>query len=248
MYPICSDWQVRSTRKIRACRALASIGRSDRKSARPGGPTECGLSIFDTVLHIPAEPRSFGAPRALTRVILPLTAQPGLRLGVAGICAAAMALACLALAFVLAGAADDPLSKYALAAVFAVAAVIPAAIATTALRDVVADRPTLIVDAEGLRDTRLGDRIGWNAVSAAAIVGTANGIAAVRLTLAVESAPMYNPCRIGGWSVEWRRRRCDRLVAVSLLDKRPHDLAHTIVILAGRHGATISRDTTPRWP
>ena len=209
---------------------------------------ECGVSIFDTVLHIPAELRPFVAPRALTRVTLPLTARPGLRFVVAGTGAAAMSLACLALAFVLARAPGDPLSKYALVAVFAIAAVIPAAIAATALRDALADRPILTLDAEGLRDTRLGDRIAWNAVKAAAIVGTADGIAAVRLTLAVESAPRYNPFRIGGWSVEWQRRRRDRLVALSLLDKRAHDLAYTIVTLAGRHGATISADTMPSWP
>ncbi len=206
------------------------------------------MTIFDTTLHIPAEPRPFVAPRALTRVTLPLTARPGLRFALAGIGAAAMSLACLALAFVLARAVGDPVSKYALAAVFAVAALIPAAIAATALRDILVERPVLVLDAEQLCDTRLGERIAWRDVSTAAIVGAPNGIAAVRLTLALETVPNYNPFRIGGWSVEWRRRRRDRIVALSLLDRRPHDLAHTIVTLAGRHGATISAETTPPWP
>ena len=207
------------------------------------------MSIFDTILHIPAEQRPFVPPRALTRVTLPLTARPGLRFAVAAFGAVMMALACLALAYVLAGAAGDGLSKYALALVFALAALIPGAVAATAVRDALTARAVLIVDADGVRDARLGDgRIAWDEVSAAAIVGAANGIAAVRLTLAVERAPRYNPFRIGGWSVEWGRRRRDRLVALSLLDRRPHDLAHTIVTLAGRHGAAIEREPPLLWP
>ena len=207
------------------------------------------MSIFDTTLHIPAEQRPFVPPRTLTRVTLPLIAQPGLRFAVAAVGAVAVSLACLALAFVLGGAGDDGLSKYALAAVFVVAAMVPAAVAATAVRDALSARPVLTLDAEGMRDTRLGTgRIAWDDVSEAAIVGAANGIAAVRLTLAVDCAPRYNPFRIGGWSVEWSRRRRDRLVALSLLDQRPHDLAHTIVMLAGRHGAVVERGATLLWP
>ena len=207
------------------------------------------MSIFDTILHIPAEQRPFVPPRTLTRVTLPLTARPGLRFAVAALCAVAVALACLALAYVLAGANGDALSSYALAAVFVVAALIPAGVAATAVRDALALRPVLTVDAQGLRDTRLGeDHIAWAEVSAVSIVGTANGIAAVRLTLFIEGAPRYNPVRIGGWSVEWSRRRRDRLVAVSLLDRRPHDLAHTIVMLAGRGGAAVAHEAPLLWP
>lgn len=200
------------------------------------------MSIFDTIVHIPAEQRPFVPPRALTRVTLPLTARPGLRFVVAAVGAAAVSLACLALAVVLAGADGDGFSKYASAAVFAGAALIPAAVTATAVRDALSMRPVLTVDAEGLRDTRIDDaHIAWSDVSAAAIVDTVNGISAVRLTFAEERAPRYNPFRIGGWSVEWSRRRRDRLVALSLLNRRPHDLAHTIVMLAGRHGAEIEQ-------
>ncbi len=207
------------------------------------------MTIFDTILHIPAEQRPFVPPRMLTRVTLPLKARLGLRFAVAAFCAVAVSLACLALAYVLAGANGDALSSCALAALFVVAALIPAGVAATALRDALAMRPVLTVDAEGMCDTRLGEgRIAWDEVSAVAIVGTANGIAAVRLTLAVEGAPRYNPFRIGGWSVEWSRRRRDRLVALSLLDVRPHDLAHTIVMLAGRGGAAVAQEAPLLWP
>ena len=182
-------------------------------------------------------------PRALTRVTLPLVARPGLRFAIAALGAVGMSLACLVLAFVLAEAEGDTPSKYAIAIVFVAAALIPAAVAATALRDVLPGRAVLTVDADGVRDTRLGEGlIAWDAVCAAEIVAAVNGIAAVRLTLAVEGGPRYNPFRIGGWSVEWARRRRDRLVALSLLDRRPHDLAHTIVTLAGRHGAVVERE------
>lgn len=206
------------------------------------------MSIFDTFLHIPAEQRPFVPQRTLTRVALPLTARPGLRFAVAAFGAVAVSLACLALAYVLAGADGETLSSYALATVFVVAALIPAGVAATALRDGLATRPVLTVDHEGMRDTRLGGgRIAWAEVSAVSIVGSVNGIAAVRLTLAVEGAPRYNPFRIGGWNVEWSRRRRDRLIALSLLDRRPHDLAYTIVMLAGRGGAAIASETPLPW-
>ena len=207
------------------------------------------MSIFDTILHIPAEQRPFVPPQALTRVTLPLTARFSLRFAVAVLGAVAVSLACLALAVVLAGADGDAPSRAALAAVFAVAALIPAGVAATAVADAVCARPVLTLDSEGMLDTRLHEgRIAWREVSAAAIVGSVNGIAAVRLTLAAERAPRYNPFRIGGWTVEWRRRRRDRLVALSLLDRRPHDLAHTIVMLAARHGVTIEQDPPLLWP
>lgn len=195
------------------------------------------MSIFDRVLHIPAEPRPFVEPRALTRVTLPLRARPGGRFAVALVAAIAVAVACLWLAIVLAGAVDEGLVKYCLAATFAVAALVPAGVAVTAMRDWLA---VLTVDGSGLRDTRFaGETIAWSDVAAAAIVGATNGIAAVRLTLRADRAPRYNPFRIGGWSAEWRHRRRERIVALTLLDRRAHDLAHSIVILAGRHGATV---------
>ena len=207
------------------------------------------MSIFDTILHIPAEQRPFVPPRTLTRVTLPLTARIGLRFAVAALGAVAVSLACVALAVVLAGADGDAPSRAALAAVFAVAALIPAGVAATAVVDAFSARAVLTLDSEGMLDTRLAEgRIGWSEVSAAAIVGSVNGIAAVRLTLAAEGAPRYNPFRIGGWSVEWSRRRRDRLVALSLLDRRPHDLAHTIVMLSARHGATIEAEAPTPWP
>lgn len=207
------------------------------------------MSIFDTTLHIPAEQRPFVPPRSLTRVKLPLVARLGLRFAVAALGAVGMALACFVLAFVLAGADGDLPSRFGLAAVFACAAMIPAAVAATALRDALQGRAVLTVGADGVRDTRLGEGlIAWDDVRSAEIVGAANGIAAVRLTLAAERAPRYNPFRIGGWSVEWGHRRRDRLVALSLLDRRPHDLAHTIITLAGRHGAEIERETPLALP
>lgn len=240
MYSLCSGWQARSERKIRRVRALPAIGRA------AGGAR---LSIFDTVLHIPAEQRPFVPPRTLTRVTLPLTARLGLRFAVAVLGSVVVSLACVALAVVLAGADGDALSRVALAAVFAVAALVPAGVATTAIVDALSQRPVLTLDPEGMLDTRMHEgRIAWHEISAAAIVGSVNGIAAVRLTLAAERAPRYNPFRIGGWTVEWRRRRCDRLVALSLLDQRPHDLAQTIVMLAARHGVTIEQDPPLLWP
>ncbi len=207
------------------------------------------MSIFDTILHIPAEQRPFVPPRTLTRVTLPLTARLGLRFAVAVLGAVAVSLACVALAVVLAGADGDAPSRVALAAVFAIAALIPAGVAATAVGDALSARLVLTLDSEGMLDTRLHEgRIAWRDVSTAAIVGSVNGIAAVRLTFAAERAPRYNPFRIGGWTVEWRRRRRDRLVALSLLDRRPHDLAHTIVMLAARQGATIEQDPPMLWP
>ena len=207
------------------------------------------MSIFDTVLHIPAEQRPFVPSRMQTRVTLPLTARLGLRFAVAAFGSVAVSLACVALAVVLAGANGDAASRVALAAVFAFAALIPAGVATTAVVDALSPRPVLTLDAEGMLDTRMHEgRIAWREVSAAAIVGSVNGIAAVRLTLATERAPRYNPFRIGGWTVEWRRRRCDRLVALSLLDQRPHDLAHTMVMLAARHGVTIEQEPPLHLP
>ena len=187
------------------------------------------MSIFDTILHIPAEQRPFVPPRTLTRVTLPLTARLGLRFAVAVLGAVAVSLACVALAVVLAGADGDAPSRVALAAVFAIAALIPAGVAATAVGDALSARLVLTLDSEGMLDTRLHEgRIAWRDVSTAAIVGSVNGI--------------------GGGPGEWRRRRRDRLVALSLLDRRPHDLAHTIVMLAARQGATIEQDPPMLWP
>lgn len=208
------------------------------------------MSIFDHVLHIPAEQRPFVPPLALTRVTLPLVAKPGLRFAVAVLGAVGMALACLALAFVLAGGQGETVWRFALALVFVGAALIPAGVAATALRDALSAREmlarkVLTVDSAGILDTRLDGRIAWDEVGTAAIVGAPNGIAAVRLTLRREREPRYNPFRIGGWNVEWRRRRRDRLVALTLLDRRPYEVAHTILTLAGRHGATIEAEAPP---
>lgn len=208
------------------------------------------MSIFDHVLHIPAEQRPFVPPLALTRVTLPLVAKPGLRFAVAVLGAVGMALACLALAFVLADGQGETVWRFALALVFVGAALIPAGVAATALRDALSAREmlarkVLTVDSAGILDTRLDGRIAWDEVGTAAIVGAPNGIAAVRLTLRREREPRYNPFRIGGWNVEWRRRRRDRLVALTLLDRRPYEVAHTILTLAGRHGATIEAEAPP---
>ena len=207
------------------------------------------LSIFDTILHIPAEQRPFVPPRTLTRVTLPLTAQLGFRFAVAGVGAVAATVASITLAVMLAGAYGDAPSRVALTAVFALVALVPMGVAATAVGDALSASPALTLDSEGLLDTRLHEgRIAWREVNAAAIVGSVNGIAAVRLKLSAERAPRYNPFRIGGWTVEWRGRRCDRLVALSLLDRRPHDLAQTIVMLAARHGAKIEHETPLLWP
>ena len=214
------------------------------------GPVERFVSIFDHVLHIPAEQRPFVSPLALTRVTLPLVARPGLRFAVAALGAVAMALACLTLALVLAAGQGDIVSRTALVCVFVGAALIPAGVAATALRDALSARrilarEVLTIDSVGILDTRLDGPIGWDEVGAATIVGAPNGIAAVRLTLRTEREPRYNPFRIGGLSVEWQRRRRDRLVALTLLDRRPYEVAHTILTLAGRHGATIEAEAPP---
>lgn len=208
------------------------------------------MSILDRALHIPVETGFLSAPRrSLERVLLPLEARPGWRLAVVAAFACLIFGACLflGLAFVLSPAATPGqyAFKFSAAALFAVLAGIPAGVVVTAIRDL-SQRRRIIVDGEGVRDTRLaGETIGWLSVARAELVTSGPGPCAVRLVLKTEGAGIYNPFRAGGWCARWTGRHRERVVALLLLDKRPHLLAQTILTLAARNGVEIDRPR--RW-
>ena len=205
------------------------------------------MSIFDQALHIPAERLMFEPPRqAHERVLLPLEAQPATKFFVAATVVTFMAGACATMSG-LAFAGRGYETNLALAAGFALAALVPACVAATALRDAARMPPLLAIDAAGLVDRRLGEsRIAWVDVEGAELVAATNGIQAVRLTLREPREPRFNPFRFGGLSASWSARRRTRLVALLLLDRRPHTLAHTILALAARHGARVDLDHSIR--
>ena len=198
------------------------------------------MSIFDRALHIPAE-RLFFEPRRAQheRVLLPLAAHPSPRFfGALALCAFA-ASACLCMGAALARSSGGGLV---FAAGFIAAGIVPAAVAWVGLRDARRGGPLLLVDAEGVRDTRLGpDLIAWSSIVGAELVASGSGIIAVRLALARDGPARFNPFRLGGWSVAWEARHRTRVIALMLLDVRAHTLAHTILVLAARHGATIEQ-------
>lgn len=199
------------------------------------------MSIFDHALHIPAE-QVFFAPAVAQheRVLLPLTAGVSPRFVAAIALAAFAALACLCMGSEMALSRGSGTGALVFAVCLMAASLIPAAIAVVGLRDAGRPAPLLVIDAAGVRDARLGpDRIAWADVDAVTLVSSASGINAVRLTLLREGPARFNPWRIGGWSADWGRRRRTRLVALMLLDVRAHALAHTILVLAARHGAKI---------
>lgn len=205
------------------------------------------MSIFDVALHIPAERLMF-APngRAQERVLLPLQAQPSIRFFLAAVAITFMAGACLTMSgLAVLGRGHE--TDAAIALGFALAAVAPACIAATALRDAARMPPLLSIDAAGLVDRRLGEgAIAWDEIAEAELVAAANGIQAVKLTFKAQRGGRYNPFRIGGWSATFAERRRTRIVALLLLDRRPHTLAHTILALAERHGARVETETTMR--
>jgi hypothetical protein len=199
------------------------------------------MSIFDTTLFIPAEVSLLGARAERERVVLPLVARHSWGFVAAALAVGFVAIACLVmgLGFLAASAAAG--ANRVFAPVFLLAAILPGAVAYTALRDLRVRQPVLVVDRDGIVDRRLGpDTIGWEQIVGAEFVAAANGINAVRLVLEADGEPRFDPLRIGGWSAEWRRRRRVRLVALLLLDKRAHTLAHTIVMLAGRGRPALS--------
>ncbi|MDR3463596.1 MAG: hypothetical protein P4L76_14895 [Beijerinckiaceae bacterium] len=205
------------------------------------------MSIFDRALHIPVEPGFLASPgKGLERVLLPLDARPGWRLGVVASAAFLMAGACLFLgvAFFLGPAAGfgEYAFKFGAGGVFVGFACVPAGVVITAIRDLKHRRACLVVDSEGLRDARVGNEwIAWSAVSRAELVTSGPGACAVRLILRKAGPSFYNPFRVGGWCARWRGRRRERVVALLLLDQRPHVLAQTILALAARHGVEIDQ-------
>jgi hypothetical protein len=205
------------------------------------------MSIFDRALHIPVEAGFLATPgRGLERVLLPLEARPGWRLGVVGIVAFLISCACLFLgvAFILspADSLGDYAFKFSAAGLFAGFSSVPAGVAITVIQDLRHRKSCLTVDGEGVRDARLGgEKIPWSAVKRAELVTSGPGACAVRLTLAEEGASLYNPFRAGGWCVRWPGRFRERVVALLLLDQRPHVLAQTILTLAARNGVEVDQ-------
>jgi hypothetical protein len=205
------------------------------------------MSIFDRVVHIPVETGFLATPgRGLERVLLPLEARPGWRLGVVGVVALLIACACLFLgaAFVLspADSLGDYAFKFGAAGLFVGFSCVPAGVAVTAVRDLKYRRSCLVVDSEGLRDARLGnEQIPWTAVSCAELVVGGPGPCAVRLRLMKEGRAYYNPFRTGGWCARWTGRSRERVIALLLLDCRPHVLAQTILTLAARYGVEVDQ-------
>jgi hypothetical protein len=212
------------------------------------------MSIFDRALHIPVESGFLAPPgRGLERVLLPLEARPGWRLGVVGAVAFLIACACLFLgaAFVLspADSLGDYAFKFSAAGLFTGFSSVPAGVAITAVQDLKHRRACLVVDGDGLRDARLGnERIPWSAVSRAELVTSGPGACAVRLSLVKEGASYYNPFRAGGWCVRWPGRTRERVIALLLLDRRPHVLAQTILLLAARHGVEVDQPAPVEQP
>jgi hypothetical protein len=132
--------------------------------------------------------------------------------------------------------------KFGAAGLFAGFAGVPAGVVITAIRDLKHRRACLAVDGEGLHDARLGNEwIAWTAFSRAELVTSGAGACAVRLTLREDGPSFYNPFRAGGWCARWRGRYRERVIALLLLDQRPHVLAQTILTLAARHGVEIDQ-------
>jgi len=205
------------------------------------------MSIFDRALHIPVETGFFASPgNALERVLLPLTARPGWRLAVVASAAFLICGACLFLgvAFFLSPATGfgEYAFKFGAGGLFVGFAGVPAGLAITAVGDLKHHRACLVVDSEGLRDARLvSEWIAWTAVSRAELVTSGPGPCAVRLAMKSDGPCFYNPFRIGGWCARWRGRTRERVIALLLLDRRPHVLAQTILMLAARQGVEIDQ-------
>lgn len=199
------------------------------------------MSIFDKALHIPAERRLFGPQTAPhERVLLPLHAGPSARFYAAILLAALAALSCGVMGYEMAFASGADGGARLFALVFLAASTLPAAVAVAGIRDALRPTPFLHIDAHGTRDTRLDSApIAWGDVLRAEIVSSPSGIGAVRLVLATDGPPRFNPFRLGGWRLDWGDRHRSRVIALALLDVRAHTLAHTILLLAARHGATI---------
>ncbi len=203
------------------------------------------MSIFDDALHIPAERLFFEPQRAQhERVLLPLQARMSARFLGAVALATFAALACLCMGTEMALSRGSGHGALVFAVGFLAAAWIPAAIAIVGVRDVLRPAPHLVIDALGVRDGRLGlAPIAWTEVIEAELIASASGINAVRLTLDHDGPARFNPFRIGGWSVDWSRRRRSRTIALMFLDARPHTLAHAMLLLAGRNGAAVELPT-----
>ncbi len=113
----------------------------------------------------------------------------------------------------------------------------------TCIADATREAPVLVIEADGLHDTRSGFHASWSSIKSAKIRYLRGGPGAVDFHLRAPVVFWENPFRPGRLFFRLLPKPDQAIVPIAFLDVRSHIVMYTILTLVREHGGEISAKT-----